>query len=108
MPILLCILCLLLSGCYTITEYPSPQPPLTVKSSIPEVTVKVNWVQSVDQISQACGANNRLLYGCAYSYPGNRCEIYVIEPRDFNDIALLAMLGHEFWHCLGARHLNRN
>lgn len=103
MPVLLLILCLLLSGCHTISAYPVGQPDLVTKSSLTEVRVSVNWVKSVDQLNSLCRVPDKIVYGCAFSYE-NYCKIHVIEPRDFDDIALLAMLGHEFWHCLGARH----
>lgn len=106
MPVLVFILCLLLTGCHTISAYPVGQPELINKSSLTEVTVAVKWVKTVDQLNSVCGSPNRLTYGCAISL-GNHCTIHVIEPRDFNDVPLLAMLGHEFWHCLGARHARR-
>lgn len=39
--------------------------------------------------------------GC---YNPSSSTIYAVEPRNFNDTTYLEILGHEFWHALGAEH----
>lgn len=92
---------LLLLGCHSISQYPT-QPPTTSKAIFDQVNLKVNWVTNIDVIAKACESRNTT-YGCAVKN-GSSCVIYVVEPIDFNDVPKLAMLGHEVWHCLGARH----
>jgi hypothetical protein len=44
-------------------------------------------------------------HGCAMREPGGgRCLIFTVAPIDFQDRDRLAVLGHEVWHCQGARH----
>jgi hypothetical protein len=35
---------------------------------------------------------------------GENCLIIAVEPDNFQDRERLAVLGHEAWHCFGARH----
>ena len=47
--------------------------------------------------------------GCAILSPdpqtGNQmCTVIVVKPKGFNEHNSLMVLGHEVWHCFGARH----
>lgn len=64
------------------------------------VTVSVEWMDE-DQINDVCKRSYRV-NGCAIA--GSPCRMYVTEPKDFNDRDALVVLGHEFFHCLGAQH----
>ena len=78
-------------------------------------TIEVHWI-SADRISDVCkslgtkdGGGNpatNVYGGCARSKPGNIkiCEVYAVEPRDFDDLEHIKHFGHEAWHCFGARH----
>ena len=45
------------------------------------------------------------VFGCSMSDANSdRCVVFAVEPRDFQDRDHLAVLGHELWHCQGARH----
>lgn len=106
--LLLLLVSILLTGCHSIDAYPNTQSPLLSKSTVNSVYVHVRWHKSVDTLTDACTNDNRLMYGCAYFTTienKNFCVIHAIEPKDFGDAAKMAILGHEFWHCLGARHL---
>lgn len=98
----------LLTGCYSITKYPDLELPTITKSTTTTVKVYVQWHESVDSITKACSDNkNILIYGCAVSFTSKEnsiCIIHAMEPKNFSDAPKLAILGHEFWHCLGARH----
>lgn len=92
---------LLLLGCHSINYYPE-QRKITSRSTIDQINLRVIWTTNIDEIAKACGSK-RVTYGCAIAI-NNSCVIYVVEPIDFNDTPKLAMLGHEVWHCLGAKH----
>lgn len=73
--------------------------------------IEIHWVSKED-ISDVCkgmgtGDGSGGDYnGCARSKPSDPavCEIYTVQPHNFDDTANLATLGHETWHCLGATH----
>jgi hypothetical protein len=45
------------------------------------------------------------VFGCSMRDPGSdRCVMFLVAPKDFQDRERLAVLGHELWHCTGARH----
>lgn len=96
-----------LTGCYSITHYPEQQHTIS-KSTITHTEVKVIWHKDVDEMPKECKRfSNATLYGCAMVFKNEKksvCILHAIEPNNFNDTAKLAVLGHEFWHCLGARH----
>lgn len=59
-------------------------------------------------VSMMCrnGSEKLEVHGCAMRDPGSdRCVMFLVEPKDFQDRDRLAVIGHELWHCLGARHL---
>lgn len=71
--------------------------------------IAVTWLPQaeVNDVCRKLGvAGSDLLGGCARSRPGDPavCEVYATEPKNFGDSKALQVLGHEAWHCLGARH----
>ena len=62
---------------------------------------------SAEWVSTMCGGKLGVthVHGCAMKDPGSdRCVMFLVEPKDFQDRERLAVVGHEFWHCTGARH----
>lgn len=82
------------------------------KATRQSTTIELHWVAKND-ISDVCtrlGAKDSrsgLYNGCARSKPSDLsiCEIYVTQPNSFDDTVAIAALGHETWHCLGAKHM---
>jgi hypothetical protein len=105
----LILLVLCTSSCYAITGYPE-QPKMIDGPSVTSTVVTVDWVRGVDEMQRLCSpelGTDKIWYACAsVSRIGNTtfCTIHAIMPKDFNDEVLLAVLGHEFYHCLGATH----
>ena len=100
-----------LSGCYAVTSYPD-QPAMTsqINKSMDSIVVSIKWHDSVDEVEKACAGVQKqktsLVYGCArFSFDGGvKCIIDAIPPKDFNDVPLLAVLGHELVHCFMGTH----
>lgn len=97
-------------GCHTITSYPE-QPSMNqpVNRNVETIEVTVRWHDTVDAVDNACGdarVRNEVVYGCARIYfdRGIKCTINAIPPKDFNDVPLLAVLGHELVHCFMGTH----
>ena len=68
-------------------------------------TIQVEWLQP-SQVNQKCreiGYKGGEVEGCA-AVSSTRCTIYAPMPKSFNDKAGLQLLGHEAWHCFGAKH----
>lgn len=101
------VLFVFLTGCYNITKYPEQQETIT-KSIITLTEVKIVWHKDIDDIGKSCKELPKgNFYGCAIVFANSEksiCIIHAIEPNNFNDLVKLQILGHEFWHCLGARH----
>lgn len=105
------LLAIPLTACaHQVTDYPE-RPGMTVgiDRSVEVVDLRVNWHDSVDEVDQICGPVKGLVivYGCAtWKIVGDKsyCVIQAVPPSSFNDIPLLAVLGHELIHCFGARH----
>jgi hypothetical protein len=95
-----------LCSCHQITDYPQ-QPALITPCTLTEATIKVNWVKDVDEIMKACHGTHTL-YGCAEpEWTGGSTVVWkltVVQPKDFNDVPVLAFLGHEVCHALGGVH----
>jgi hypothetical protein len=71
--------------------------------------VAVSWrLGSPDWVSLMCqplGGQGPTTHGCAMlDDEGQNCVIFAVEPNDFQDRERLAVLGHEAWHCFGAKH----
>lgn len=81
--------------------------PVTTKSTTSIATVAVVWLPSFKVANEICAFMAGVdpatteIYAC-YNRDSN--IIYTVEPADFNDHFLLEVLGHEFWHALGATH----
>ena len=74
-------------------------------------TIEIHWVAETDinSVCQNLGTNDSPsgeYNACARSKPDsiNICEIYAVQPTNFDDTGNLQVLGHETWHCLGATH----
>lgn len=69
------------------------------------VTVNVVWLPSFAATDRFCQLpkhdENTIVYAC---YNPEKNTIYAVQPSSFNDHFKLEVLGHEFWHALGARH----
>jgi hypothetical protein len=96
-----------LAACaYQITGY-THQPELTQNATVNRTTITVHWTDDVDEISRLCGSD-KIYVGCAdvvmVSPTTSRCTMWLPQPKDFNDEVRLKILGHEAWHCFGARH----
>jgi hypothetical protein len=60
-----------------------------------------------DWVTRMCRAEPKQkgVFGCSMRDAGStRCLVIAVEPHDFKDFDRLAVLGHEAWHCMGARH----
>ncbi|HEY4530141.1 MAG TPA: hypothetical protein VIG97_07415 [Luteimonas sp.] len=79
---------------------------VTSRADRNDIKVTVEWVaaRDVDAVCKAAGAaDGERFEACAASGP-TTCTIYAVQPRNFEDRAALQALGHEAWHCFGARH----
>jgi len=82
------------------------QYPPSARSTQRDVTVHVVWAANTVLVDRVCSAlNNEPPKGhiLACYYPPTE-TIYIVEPESFNDVWGLHVLGHEFWHALGADH----
>jgi hypothetical protein len=65
------------------------------------------WLPTLKDANAACAAQigadptTTRIYAC---YNSDSHIIYAVEPTSFNDHFGLEVLGHEFWHALGATH----
>jgi hypothetical protein len=97
------VLLLAIAACHQVTDY-TPQPRMTQGPTKSANFVVVHWVgDDIDEVVRACPElKGGTYYGCARD--NGVCDVWVQQPKDFNDVARLAVLGHEILHCLGARH----
>lgn len=74
------------------------------------VTVNIVWLKSYDSVDVVCNLldgvfpppnDGTMIVGC---FDPRDNTIYAVQPRNFNDSEHLEILGHEFWHALGALH----
>ena len=68
------------------------------------VTVHVVWLADIATVNKVCSyliERSSAIVGC---YDPSTTTIYAVQPRNFNDRFYLEILGHEFWHALGAEH----
>jgi hypothetical protein len=106
------ILCMLIGfGAMTACGPQQGQYDTIKKSDRTFTSVQMHWVAASD-INQVCsklGASDGsgdTYTACALSDPQNPgvCDIYTVEPDSFDDTPNVTLLGHEMWHCLGAKH----
>lgn len=96
-------ICLFASACIAV------QPDLIHKSNRDVTTVHMRWMKSFIEVNNACNKYVSMpmlsILGCTVfdGYDGS-ITIIAVEPDDFNDHTKLEILGHEFWHALGAKH----
>ena len=84
------------------------------KSQWSKTKIEVIWMPSLEAANEKCTKlsakvdpfSGGAFAACARSKPDDIsvCEIYTVEPESFDDNVRLANLGHEVWHCLGAKH----
>lgn len=77
--------------------------PDSAKSTKTTVTVHVVWLPTFEAVHSICTIQlaEQGVVGC-FNPATN--TIYAVEPVNFNDHFKLEILGHEFWHALGAQH----
>lgn len=83
---------------------PTGQYPEHAKSTRTTVTVNIVWLPSFQAVNALCGflmEKQGTIVGC---FDPKTQTIYAVEPENFNDHFKLEILGHEFWHALGAQH----
>ena len=80
------------------------QYPDEAKSTRTAVFVRVVFMEP-EEVNKFCNdgvvSDEYVILGC---YDPRNNTIYAPEPRNFNDLERLEILGHEFWHALGADH----
>jgi len=95
-------LALVLASC----DGSGPTTAATSKADRNDIAITVKWVPA-NKIDGACKAagtkDGQHFNGCAAS-GAKACTIYAVQPRSFADETGLKALGHEAWHCFGARH----
>ena len=80
-----------------------------VRRAAPSGEVHVTWrLGPAAWVSSICGGdsvNEPTVHGCALRDDrSGECMLFLVEADDFQDVQRLAVMGHELWHCLGARH----
>ena len=86
----------------------SNQYPDKASSTRTTVTVHIVWLPHFKATNYWCSflsgsliPTDGTIVGC---YDPSTSTIYAVEPQNFNDLTRLEILGHEFWHALGAMH----
>lgn len=80
--------------------------PPTATATKTVVTVRVIWLDSFQHVDAFCSwlaheTPQQNILGC---YDPSTVTIFAVQPTSFNDARKLEILGHEFWHALGAQH----
>lgn len=82
--------------------------PTEARATRTTVTVNVVWLKDTGATNRFCSLlsgellpTNGILVGC---YQPQTQTIFAVQPTSFNDAKHLEILGHEFWHALGAEH----
>lgn len=94
-------------ACHRIDDYPT-QPRTLRTCTATAAMIHVRWVKDVDETAKAC-ARSHLTYGCtetrwedALGY--RHAQLVLVQPKDFNQAAVLAVIGHEVCHALDGEH----
>lgn len=79
--------------------------PLLQRATVRTTTITVTWARDLRHATMLCEDRGlqHSAAGCAWGTTED-CRIVVVQPKDFDDHSRLGVLGHEVWHCLGARH----
>jgi hypothetical protein len=82
------------------------QYPDHAEATLNTTTVTVVWLPDFETADLVCGyiggiPKQGTILAC-YAYLTH--TIYAVQPSSFNDQYRLMILGHEFWHALGAEH----
>ena len=82
------------------------QYPDHAQSTSTTVIVTVIWYEDAAAVDAFCAlAMGEIPEGNILAcYDPNTWTIHAVEPKSFNDLRGLVILGHEFWHALGAEH----
>ena len=103
------VISLAMGGCAEFEYARDVAPTVMTNGGQSDGEIRVVWrFGTPEYIHRMCSIREGgpIIHGCAARNPdGKSCVIYVVQPRNFQDDGRLAVLGHEFWHCLGARHL---
>lgn len=81
--------------------------PDRAESDRTDITIHIIWLKNYAEVSRACSElegiypPKSIIYGCYFRMANT---IYAVQPESFNDYEHLVILGHEFWHALGAEH----
>lgn len=96
----------LLFGVALFSAHAADRYPPYAKSTRTTVTVKVVWLENQKIVDAICStlAGQKPTGAIAGCFLESSMTIYAVEPKSFNDNYLLSILGHEFWHALGAEH----
>lgn len=84
----------------------------TVHKADRDVTrIEIHWMHSAKEVDEFCTSLKDMGPGNHYKACARgklndplTCEIYTLQPSNFDDHEPLETLGHEAWHCLGAVH----
>lgn len=80
------------------------QYPEEAKATKNVVVVRVVFMEP-EEVNKFCNdgvvSEEYVILGC---FDPKTSTIYTPEPKNFNDYERLTILGHEFWHALGAEH----
>lgn len=70
------------------------------------VIVRVEWMADQAEADRVCSklAGEQPTGKILACYMPSNGTIYAVQPKSFNDLYGLMILGHEFWHALGAEH----
>jgi hypothetical protein len=113
MPLLILLaVALLLQGCTALNRFDyahdiGSAEPIQWPKLKGEVTIvwRFGSPEWVNTMCQPVGSHQDIVHGCAMLDPrGERCLVFAVEPYDFKDRNRLAVMGHELWHCFGAKH----
>lgn len=85
---------------------PKFQYPDHAEATRSRVTVNVVWLPTFRDVHALCAflIENEPKNGYVGCYDPVTNTIYAVQPANFNDKTRLEILGHEFWHALGAEH----